>query len=105
MRIFLLLCVADAFAPSDPVFERRETFRRQAIDTIVGLDVSDIDEARTAFFIWLFVGVWGFSEIGVWFGVACAVITGCLIALVIVERVAKREIGGLWDSPEAQEPS
>ncbi len=49
-----------------------------------------------AFFVWLFVGVWGFSEIGVWFGVACAVLSGWAVAMVIATRVARREIGGLW---------
>ena len=49
-----------------------------------------------AFFIWVFVGVLGFSEIGVWFGVAAAVSTGALIAVFIAERVAQAEIGGLF---------
>ena len=49
-----------------------------------------------AFFVWLFVGVWSFSEIGVWFGVACAVLTGLAVALLVTTRVARREIGGLW---------
>ena len=48
------------------------------------------------FFVWLFVGVWNFSEIGVWFGVACAVISGGIVALVLTTRVARQEIGGLW---------
>ena len=52
-----------------------------------------------AFFIWLFVGVWGFDEIGVFYGVACAVISGCIMALVVVTRVSKLEIGGLWRKP------
>jgi len=49
-----------------------------------------------AFFVWLFVGYWGFSEIGVWLGVACAVYTGGALALVLTSRVAHHEIGGLW---------
>lgn len=49
-----------------------------------------------AFFIWIFVGVLGFSEIGVWFGVASAVTSGALIAVVFAERVARAEIGGLF---------
>lgn len=51
-----------------------------------------------AFFVWLFVGVWNFSEIGVWIGVASAVVTGWFMALIIASRVAKQEIGGLWRS-------
>jgi Na+-driven multidrug efflux pump len=53
-----------------------------------------------AFFVWLFIGVWGFSEIGVWFGVAGAVVTGWMMAVMIVSHVAKHEIGGLRRGPE-----
>ena len=49
-----------------------------------------------AFFIWVFVGLLGFNEIGVWFGVASSVLSGLAIALVIAGRVAREEIGGLW---------
>jgi len=53
-----------------------------------------------AFFIWIFVGVAGFDERGVWFGVAAAVLGGLILSLVIVTRVARHEIGGLWRRPE-----
>jgi len=49
-----------------------------------------------AFFVWIFVGLFGFDETGVWLGVAVAVTTGLMIALAITSRVAKRSIGGLW---------
>ncbi|MFA3918436.1 MATE family efflux transporter [Ruegeria hyattellae] len=49
-----------------------------------------------AFFVWVFVGVWGFDEIGVWFGTAAAVVTGLMIALLMTTHVARHEIGGLW---------
>jgi hypothetical protein len=32
---------------------------------------------------------------GVWFGIACAVLTGWILSLTIVTRVARKEIGGL----------
>ncbi|MEX0317452.1 MAG: MATE family efflux transporter [Ruegeria sp.] len=54
-----------------------------------------------AFFVWLFVGIWGFSEIGVWFGTACAVITGWMVSLMIATRVGRREMGGLWRAPQS----
>lgn len=57
-----------------------------------------------AFFIWLFVGVWGFDEHGVWFGVACAVISGLGLSLWIASRVAAQEMGGLWRGPAKREP-
>ena len=52
-----------------------------------------------AFFIWLFVAVLEFSEIGVWFGVASAVLSGLVIALCIATYVARGKIGGLWQAP------
>ncbi len=57
----------------------------------------------TAFFVWVFVGLFGFDEIGVWFGVAAAVTTGLLIALAITVRVANQSIGGIWRSPSDPE--
>ncbi len=57
-----------------------------------------------AFFVWLFIGVLDFNEIGVWFGVACAVITGLGLALMIAWRVADSEIGGLR-KPARQHPN
>ena len=51
-----------------------------------------------AFFIWLFVGIWGFDEHGVWYGVAAAVVSGLGLSLVIAMRVARQEIGGLWSA-------
>ena len=49
-----------------------------------------------AFFAWIFIGLLGFNEIGVWLGVATAVVTGWIIALLIATFVAQRELGGLW---------
>ena len=56
-----------------------------------------------AFFVWLFVGVFHFSEIGVWFGVAAAVTTGLMISMVIASRVASQNIGGLWRAAEPRD--
>ncbi len=49
-----------------------------------------------AFFVWIFVGLLSFNEIGVWIGTAAAVITGWMIAVLIATHVARRELGGLW---------
>ncbi|MFV2054044.1 MATE family efflux transporter [Aliiroseovarius sp. YM-037] len=49
-----------------------------------------------AFFVWVFVGLWGFDEYGVWFGVACAVLSGLAVALWIATVITRKEIGGLW---------
>ncbi|MEM9433130.1 MAG: MATE family efflux transporter [Pseudomonadota bacterium] len=47
-----------------------------------------------AFFVWVFVGLLSFDVWGVWFGIATAVSSGWLIALVVATRVARNEIGG-----------
>ncbi|GGH31127.1 putative efflux protein, MATE family [Cribrihabitans marinus] len=52
-----------------------------------------------ALFVWVFVGLLGFSEIGVWLGIACAVLSGLGLALLLAGHVARREIGGLWRGP------
>lgn len=51
-----------------------------------------------AFFVWVFVGLWHFNEIGVWFGTATAVVTGWIIAILTASHVARHEMGGLWVS-------
>ena len=48
-----------------------------------------------AFFVWLLVGVIGMDVWGVWLGIAIAVSSGWVIALVIATRIAKQEIDGL----------
>lgn len=52
-----------------------------------------------AFFIWIFIGVLDFDVWGVWFGIATAVFSGWIIALIVVARVAQRSIGGLRAQP------
>lgn len=49
-----------------------------------------------AFFVWVFIGILGFNETGVWFGTAAAVMTGWVVAMALTIRIAKTEIGGLW---------
>ncbi|WP_425039420.1 MATE family efflux transporter [Primorskyibacter sp. S187A] len=58
-----------------------------------------------AFFVWVFVGLLGFDETGVWFGTAAAVITGGMIGFVIVRHLAIRELGGFWPGGRATAPS
>lgn len=48
-----------------------------------------------AFFVWLLVGVAGMDVWGVWLGIGIAVSTGWVFALIIANRVAQQEIGGL----------
>ncbi len=48
-----------------------------------------------AFFVWVCTSLLGFGLTGVWIGIAMAVTTGWVLALIIVTDVAKKEIGGL----------
>ena len=52
-----------------------------------------------AFFVWLMIGLLGFGVWGVWLGLALAVSTGWVIALIITNRLAREEIGGLRPVP------
>lgn len=51
-----------------------------------------------AFFIWVYVGVFGIGVWGVWIGIATAVVSGWLIAIVVTKRIADQKIGGLSPS-------
>lgn len=57
-----------------------------------------------AFFVWLFVGVWGFPEIGVWFGLACAVTTGWLLSMIIAQGRSRQALDGLSLWPGGARP-
>jgi len=48
-----------------------------------------------AFFSYAYVVWGGFGVLGVWFGIATAVISGWLISLIVAEYVARGSIGGL----------
>ena len=48
-----------------------------------------------AFFVWVFISLFNFDVQGVWLGIATAVSSGWILSLIIANRVAKKEIGGL----------
>ena len=48
-----------------------------------------------AFFVFVYVMLFDAGVLGVWFGIATAVVTGWLISLVVAEFVARDSIGGL----------
>ena len=57
-----------------------------------------------AFFVFVYVMLFDAGVLGVWFGIATAVVTGWLISLVVAEFVARDSIGGLLrrgTSPES----
>lgn len=47
-----------------------------------------------AFFIWVFISVLGFDVWGVWLGIATAVTTGWIVAMIVAYRVAKSALLG-----------
>lgn len=51
-----------------------------------------------AFFVWVYVGWFGMSEIGVWFGTSSAAATGAVMALFVAAYIAREKIGGLTRS-------
>ncbi len=58
-----------------------------------------------AFFIWIFVGLLGFDELGVWLGIAASVVTGTVIALAATTSVARKELGGFWRQTQGPAPA
>lgn len=52
-----------------------------------------------AFFIWVYIALLGFDVWGVWLGIATAVSTGWIMALIVALRVSQQTIGGLKPSP------
>ena len=48
-----------------------------------------------AFFVWVFISLFNFDVQGVWLGIATAVSSGWILSLIIANRVAQKEIGGL----------
>jgi putative MATE family efflux protein len=51
-----------------------------------------------AFFVWVFISFTDFGVQGVWFGIAAAVTSGWVLALIILRNVARTQIGGLLPS-------
>ncbi|MCR9170780.1 MULTISPECIES: MATE family efflux transporter [Marivita] len=52
-----------------------------------------------AFFIWVFIALLGFDVWGVWLGIATAVSTGWVMALIVAIRVSQTTMGGLRAKP------
>jgi putative MATE family efflux protein len=48
-----------------------------------------------AFFIWVFIALLGFDVWGVWLGIATAVLSGWVLALIVAIRVSQTTMGGL----------
>ena len=49
----------------------------------------------SAFFIWLFISIFGFDYWGVWYGAVVSVILGSLLSSVVAYKVSKSEIDGI----------
>lgn len=45
-----------------------------------------------AFFVWIFVSILDFTEVGVWYGTAMAVLTGLLFSLTVLSAVMRKEL-------------
>lgn len=49
-----------------------------------------------AFFVWLYLTLFGWDIWHVWYGVGTSVVSGLILSVLIATYVAKREINGLW---------
>ena len=72
-----------------------QAFKKPVMTLWIGIYRQGIGVALFAF---LFVRVFDWGIWGVWLGIATAVTTGLILSLVIVERVAKQTIGGLFSA-------
>ncbi|MFZ1726057.1 MAG: MATE family efflux transporter [Albidovulum sp.] len=52
-----------------------------------------------AFFVWLYLTLFGWDIWHIWYGVGTSVVSGLILSVLIAHHVAKREIGGLWRAP------
>ncbi|MDH5531146.1 MAG: MATE family efflux transporter, partial [Paracoccaceae bacterium] len=52
-----------------------------------------------AFFVWLYLTLFGWDIWHVWYGIGTSVVSGLLLSVLIAHNVAGREIGGLWRAP------
>ncbi|WP_102107009.1 MATE family efflux transporter [Oceaniglobus roseus] len=77
-----------------------QAFKRPGLTVWIGVYRQGIG---VALFVWLCVRVFDLGVTGVWYGIATAVVTGLVLSLVIVERLARQKIGGLFTGPREPE--
>ncbi len=77
-----------------------QAFKKPIWTLVIGIYRQGI---AVAFFVYIFVNIFAFDTLGVWLGIATSVITGMVVSAIVVQQIAKRQIGGLISArPQVQ---
>lgn len=77
-----------------------QAFKKPIWTLVIGIYRQGI---AVALFVYIFVNMFGFDTLGVWLGIATSVITGMVVSAIVVQQIAKRQIGGLVSArPQVQ---
>jgi Na+-driven multidrug efflux pump len=69
-----------------------QAFKKPIWTLVIGIYRQGI---AVALFVYLFVNVFDFDTLGVWLGIATSVVTGMAVSAIVVQLIAKQQIGGL----------
>ncbi|MBO6917086.1 MAG: MATE family efflux transporter [Rhizobiaceae bacterium] len=77
-----------------------QAFKKPIWTLVIGIYRQGI---AVALFVYIFVNIFAFDTLGVWLGIATSVITGMVVSAIVVQQIAKRQIGGLINArPQVQ---
>lgn len=77
-----------------------QAFKKPIWTLVIGIYRQGI---AVALFVYIFVNIFAFDTLGVWLGIATSVITGMVVSAIVVQQIAKRQIGGLISArPQVQ---
>lgn len=69
-----------------------QAFKKPIWTLVIGIYRQGI---AVALFVYIFVNVFDFDTLGVWLGIATSVVTGMAVSAIVVQLIAKQQIGGL----------
>jgi putative MATE family efflux protein len=78
-----------------------QAFKKPIWTLVIGIYRQGI---AVALFVYIFVNIFAFDTLGVWLGIATSVITGMAVSAVVVQQIAKRQIGGLIGAKAQTQP-
>lgn len=78
-----------------------QAFKKPIWTLVIGIYRQGI---AVALFVYIFVNMFAFDTLGVWLGIATSVITGMAVSAIVVQQIAKRQIGGLIGAKAQTQP-
>lgn len=77
-----------------------QAFKKPIWTLVIGIYRQGI---AVALFVFIFVNILDFDTLGVWLGIATSVVTGMAVSAIVVQLIAKQQIGGLIGAkPQSQ---